>query len=209
MWKLIAVVVVCLVGAAYSYSQDWPPVRATGTECVMLGASAINCNTTAGCVDPADTAGTNFDYTVAAFATDADDNGAWTFPTPENITGSTFTWRVHWINNAAGCAGAAGDDVCWVVDALGAGNDGALHGASFNTSQGREDICLANGDLNISDVSDLTTHGWVSDEIAVVRLLRDVDGGHADCPDADDFELSALVLALEVCYEVRHIFSGE
>jgi hypothetical protein len=182
-------------------------MTATATECIMLDASGINCSTTNGCAT-ADTAGTNFDYTLAAFATGADDTGTWTFTVPDNISGTTFVATVHWVGNNASCANAVGDDVCWTVAASGIANDAAWHGATLGTSQGVVDRCLANGDLNVSAATDAITHGWVAGERAIVQAVRDVDAGHADC-SADDYDQDAGLLAIKVCYEVDNVFSGE
>jgi len=95
------------------------------------------------------------------------------------------------------------------VAASGIANDAAWNGAALGTSQGVEDVCLANGDLLVTSATDAITHGWVAGERAIVQVVRDVDGGHADCPDADDYTQDAKLLAVKVCYEVDNVFSGE
>ncbi len=207
MWKLIVVVAVCLVGAAYSYSQDWPPVRATGTECVMLGASAINCDTTDGCAIT-DTAGTVFDYSVAAFLSAADDFGAWSFIVPNNIEGSTFAARVFWHGSHDDCDNGSdtSTDVCWTLASAGIANTGAWESATLPTHVGVVDRCIDDGELLVSDAVTIT-HGWSANEVAVVELSRDIDAGIASCA-TDDYLHPALLLGVEICYGVRTIFSG-
>ncbi|GAG36160.1 unnamed protein product, partial [marine sediment metagenome] len=67
----------------------------TATECVMLDASGINCDTTAGCT-PETIAGNVFDYKTANFANTEDNYGAWSFQIPDNIVGNTFVATVTW-----------------------------------------------------------------------------------------------------------------
>ncbi len=180
----------------------------TATECVMLNAAGINCDTTAGCAT-ADTAGTNFDYTVAAFATAADDFGAWTFPTPQNLSGTTFIATVYWLGSETACDDTdTADDVCWTVAGAGIGDAGPFESASLGTSQGKVDRCIDDGELLITDVFDAVTHGWEEDELAIVEVSRDVDAGHADCA-ADAWPNDALLMAVRICYEVDNVFSGE
>ena len=203
---LVLVLVILTFALIAGSTQFVPP--STGTECVMLDASAINCDTTAGCAT-VDTAGTVFDYTVATFATAADDFGAWSFVIPTNITGTTFMARLYWTGDHADCDnGASGADVCWTVASSGIANDAAWETATLGTSQGVVDRCLADGDLMISAVTDAITHGWVANERAIIEVQRDVDAGHADCA-ADDYLHPALLLAVEVCYETSAIQSGE
>jgi hypothetical protein len=191
------------------FSPDTGAYATSKTECVMLTAGGIQCSTTGGCTAVPNVEGTNFDYPTADFATGADSDGTWSFPTPPNVTGTTFTAKVYWISNNAACTNEAGtDEVCWTVAGSGIADDAAFHSATLGTSQGIDDVCTANGDAMITTVSDPITHGWAASEVAIVQILRDVDGGHADC-NSDQYAQDASLLSVEVCYEVDNVFSGE
>lgn len=179
----------------------------TATECVMLNAAAINCKTTGGCAT-ATVAGDNFDYVTADFDSAGDESGTWTFPMPVNIAGTTFTYSVYWVSNSALCTAEAADDVCWTVAGASVIDNGDWDGAALGTSQGVDDVCIADGDLMHTSNSDAVTHGWVNNGLAVVQVVRDIDGGHADCTD-DRYPADASLLSVEVCYEVDNVFSGE
>ncbi len=178
-----------------------------GTECVMLDAAGINCSSSGGC-SITDEAGDSFDYTTADFDSTSDESGTWTFGLPDNLTGTTFTAQVFWTSNDADCNADGDDDVCWTVAAEGLADGGDWDGASLGTSQGREDLCAGVGFLNVSTVTDVITHTWVANERAIVRILRDVDAGHADC-SADGLGADARILHVKVCYGVDNVFSGE
>ncbi len=179
----------------------------TATECVMLNAAAINCKTTGGCAT-ATVAGDNFDYVTADFDSAGDESGTWTFPMPVNIAGTTFVASVYWTSNSALCTAEAADDVCWTVAGASVIDNGDWDGAALGTSQGVDDVCIADGDLMHTSNSDAVTHGWVNNGLAVVQVVRDIDGGHADCTD-DRYPADASLLSVEVCYEVDNVFSGE
>ena len=147
----------CLVGGGTSraicvlVSNTWFPLGAgsvgatSATQCVMLDASAINCDTTNGCTSTP-TAGDNFDYTVATFISGADNFGSWSFNAPPNITGSTFVARVFWTSDNGACNNFdTNDDVCWTVASEGVANNEDWDGASVGTSEGIEDRCIAIG----------------------------------------------------------------
>ena len=73
----------------------------------------------------------------AAFATAADDFGAWTFPTPDNLTSTTLVATVYWLGSEAACDNTdTSDDVCWTVAAAGIGDAGPFEGASLGTPLG-------------------------------------------------------------------------
>ncbi len=176
----------------------------SGTECIMLDASTINADTTAGCAI-ADVAGTVFDFTVCDFSDGADDFGAWTFQLPDNLTGTTFVANYFW--STATCTSDTNDDACFTVAAAGVSNDEAWNTATLGTAVGDEDTCTTANDLYKSP--DLTvTHGWSPDDRAIVEVSRDEDGGLAACA-ADNISNAVRLHAVKVCYEVDNPLSGE
>lgn len=181
----------------------------TATVCKTLEAADINCDSTNGCAT-VDTPGTIFDYTVATFDPNTDNFGAWTFPTPENISGLTFTAEILWTSDNAACNNVdTTDDVCWTVSAIGISNSDPWDTATLGGVEAIVDRCILNGDLmHSAPTVTNVTHGWIADEMAVVQISRDVDAGDADCA-ADAYPFNALLLSLKICYEVNNVFSGE
>ena len=177
----------------------------SGTECVMLDASSINCATTTGCVTDANVAGTNFDYTVADFDGTTEEDGAWSFELPENLTGTTFTYQYTWTNTA--CTADTNDDVCFEVSAVGRANSQDWHGSVLGTAIGTMDTCGTNNEIYKSDASAAVTHGFMAGERGIVVINRDTNASSA-CA-GDNISNDVRLLALRVCYEVDHVFSGE
>jgi hypothetical protein len=175
----------------------------------MLDASAINCSTANGC-STSDVAGTNFDYTVAVFS-DADEDGAWSFNLPDNLTGTTAVVTVFWSSADPACDNnvAGDDDVCFVVDSGSAAESDLWETAAMGTSVGETDRCHTDGDLLVIALPTLT-HGMTAGERGYVRLARDADESTAHCAAGEDaYTGDAQVLAVKFCYEVDNVFSGE
>ena len=190
------------------FSPDSGAYATTKTECMMLEGDLLNCKATGGCAI-VDIPGTNFDFNVGQYATDADDAGTWTFNVPSNISGTTFIPRLYWVSTHAACDDVdETDDVCWTVGSAGTANDAGWLATDPANAQGVTSRCNTVGDLIITSALDAVTHGWVANERAVVEVIRDVDAGHADC-SADAYPQAGLLLAVEVCYEVDNVFSGE
>lgn len=189
-----------------------PPIQIVSeTECIMLDASAINCDTTAGCAT-VDVAGDLYDYTVADFADGANDQGAWAFELPSNLTGTTATVQFVWLSNDVACDDGATRDVCWTIEGDSFGQAGDIDGGTLSgTAIGQTDKCEAVGAINISD-SITFTHSMLPDETAVVQVSREVDGDFAggNCNGAtdDDFAATASLRSVRFCYSVSDIFSG-
>jgi len=208
LWILCVFLVGYTVGGTGGIQSDGSITSGTLTECIMLEADWINCKTVGGC-SITDEAGDNFDYTTADFATDADDQGDWTFGVPDNIAGTTFTVQIYWTSNEAACdTENPADTVCWVVSSVGKFIFANWDAANTSGAQGVDDVCDGEGLLNVADMPDPITHAWSPNQRAVVRVIRDVDASHADC-DVDTYVGSANILHMKVCYEVNNVFSGE
>ena len=202
-------------------------------ECVMLEASAINCSTTTGCalVETIDVAA--FDYTTADFegTTDSDEDGTWSFQLPKNLNGTTFVAHPFWssptVNDCIDLWSDAGDpqttgapdglcdtgradkdsSVCWGVSARGVGNGEDWETVAFGTMVYLDDVATSVNDLY--ETGDITvTHTWSPGERATVKILRDNTAVPTGC-SFDDFEADVSLHALEVCYTVGNVFSGQ
>ncbi len=184
------------------------PFTATKTECVTLENTGITCHATGGCTK-ADVAGDNFDYPVAAF-TDADGLGTWTFNNGLNVAGTTAAVRIFWTANDVACNNGSDDDVCWTLNAGSAGNSELWQTMTLGgTMVAVTDKCHTNGDIHIATFPAFT-HDISPGERVAIQLGRDADGTDAECVTGnDDFTGDAKLLAVEFCFEVDNIFSGE
>jgi len=119
-----------------------------------------------------DFTGTNFTYRVLAFDKDSDEKCFWSFPIPDNLTGTTVTFTYYWTTDSGGAA----ETVRWAVDTGGYANDEAWKtGALGGTLQTTDDTWIADGDLHIVTSAAMTT-GWTAGDMATVYLYRDVSG---------------------------------
>jgi len=137
-----------------------------------------------------DFAGTNFTYRVLAFDKDSDEKCYWTFPIPDNFTGSTVTFTYYWTTDDGG----AGETVRWAVDTGGYANDEAWKtGALGGTLQTTDDTWIANGDLHVVTSAAMTCD-WTAGDMGVVYLYRDVSG--------DDLGADVYLIGVKIEYSI-------
>ncbi len=133
------------------------------------------------------TNGTNFTYQTLDFSNAADSSAYWVFKMPGSLTGATAQVTIYW----TATAGTATHGVEFEVSAVGVMDDEVLDSAVGSAVE-IEDALLATADLHISAAGSLT-HGWAADDLAVVKLLRDVDG-HSGSQLAADCKVLCIVL---------------
>lgn len=131
------------------------------------------------------TDGTNLSYQTLDFDNTADEYAYWVFKMPGSLTGTTASVWVLWTS----AVGSAGHEVQFEVSAGGRANDEVLD-AALGTAVALDDALLATGDVHIT-ASGTLTHGWVADDLAIVKLSRDIDG-----PSGTDIAGDVKVLAV-------------
>ena len=136
-------------------------------------------------VDKSTTDGTNFSYQTMDFDNTVDQIAYWVFKVPGSLTSTTAEVSILW----TAAAGTVGDEVQFEVSAGGRANDEVIDTA-LGTAVELDDALIATGDLHITSAVTLT-HGWVADDLAIVKLIRDVDG-----PSGTDLAQDAKVLGL-------------
>ena len=137
--------------------------------------------------------GTNFSYRVLAFDTSADEKAYWSFPIPDNFTGTTVTFTYYWTTDSGG----AGETVEWEVDTGGFANDEAWKtGALGGTAVGTSDTWIADGDLH-AVTSAAVTCDWTAGDMATVYLFRDVSG--------DDLGGDAYLIGVKIEYSISGV----
>lgn len=131
------------------------------------------------------TEGTNFSYPTLDFDYTADEKAYWLFKVPGSLTGTTANVVVVW----TAAVGSATNEVEFEVSSVGLENDEVLDSALGNAAT-LSDALTAQGDVHVTGVSTLT-HGWVADDLAVIKLIRDIDG-----PSGTDIAGDVKVLAV-------------
>lgn len=210
----ILLAVLCVPLLAGTTLKRGPGGSAAGTECRILPALDINCTgtepspATSGCdLQSFSGVGGAFTYWAAGFNGAAEDSfGAWNISVPDNFTGTTMTARSWWTNG--GDCNTAPDVACMVLDVASGGDMEDFAAPIFGTSVGSLQACTGMDEMTIGEWGEIT-HGWTAGDRTVIRIHRDIDGGHADCGQDDDVEGQVRLLGIEICYEVDQPLAGE
>lgn len=186
------------------------PDSGTLTECVTLHAEA-SIQPAAETSEIALIEGTNFPYKVVNFDDTLDEIITWNYELPANIAGTTATVRIAWLTLA--CTAATADDVCFVWNGGGFQDDDAFNSGAFSgTEIFVQDKCTTVGDVHTSAATSWT-HGYdvasPKDTQAVFQIQREQVADASCTGDNDDISGDAQLKAIQICYEVTNVASGE
>lgn len=176
------------------------------TECLFFTADDLLCNDAAGCAKETLT-GTVFDFPTAAFDQTTQENGFIEFTLPDNldVTATTAGITVWWTIDPTTACATATETVRWQIDGGSFANDEQFRNATLaGTVLTVGDNCTNADTDNIYEIGpNAFTHAMAAGEHAVLELRRQA----ADV--ADDYNDDAHFIALEFCYEIDNVFSGE
>jgi hypothetical protein len=138
----------------------------------------------------ANTDGTNLSYMTLDFDKDTDEIAYWIFKVPDSLTGTTANVNIAWTS----AVGSATNEVQFEISSGGRANDEVLD-AALGTAVELDDLLIATGDVHLTPTVSLT-HGWTAGDLAIVKLIRDING-----PSGTDIDGDVKVLAVVIEYQ--------
>jgi hypothetical protein len=114
------------------------------------------------------TDGTNLSYQTLDYSNSVTQSAYWTFRIPSSLTGTTAIVNVVW----ATTAGSASQVVGFKISSAGYTDNETLD-AALGTAVEVDDTWQANSKVHVTTTGTLT-HGWVADDLCVVKLQRDI-----------------------------------